>query len=72
MITEIGHFALVLALATAIVQSLVPLVGAHRRDTGLMAIGPMAAITSLMLVAISLCALTYAYVVSDFSVQRGR
>ncbi|WP_422373330.1 heme lyase CcmF/NrfE family subunit [Hoeflea sp.] len=69
MITEIGHFALVLALATALVQSVAPLVGARRRDTGLMAIGPMAAITSLMLVAISFLALTHAYVVSDFSVQ---
>jgi hypothetical protein len=33
-----------------------------------MAIGPMAALTSLMLVAISFFALTHAYVVSDFSV----
>ncbi|MEQ8480000.1 MAG: heme lyase CcmF/NrfE family subunit [Hoeflea sp.] len=69
MITEIGHFALVLALATALVQSVAPLVGARRRDAGLMATGPMAAMTSLTLVAISFLALTYAYVVSDFSVQ---
>ena len=32
MITEIGHFALILALATAVVQSVVPLIGARRRD----------------------------------------
>lgn len=69
MITEIGHFALILALATAIVQSVVPLIGAQRRDAGLMAIGPMAAVTSLMLVALSFFALTHAYVTSDFSVQ---
>ena len=69
MITEIGHFALILALATAVVQSVVPLIGARRRDAGLMAVGPMAALTSLMLVAISFFALTHAYVVSDFSVQ---
>ncbi|KGF68220.1 cytochrome C biogenesis protein CcmF [Hoeflea sp. BAL378] len=68
MITEIGHFALVLALATAIVQSIAPLIGARRRDAGLMAIGPVAALTSMVLVAISFAALTYAYVVSDFSV----
>lgn len=69
MITEIGHFALILALATALVQSVAPVVGARRRDAALMAIGPMAALTSLMLVAISFFALTHAYVVSDFSVQ---
>ncbi|OCW55782.1 heme lyase CcmF/NrfE family subunit [Hoeflea olei] len=68
MITEIGHFALVLALATAIVQSIAPLIGARRRDPGLMAIGPVAALTSTVLVSISFAALTYAYVVSDFSV----
>jgi cytochrome c-type biogenesis protein CcmF len=68
MIIEIGHFALILALATAVVQSVVPLIGARRRDAGMMAVGPLAAVTSLMLVAISFFALTYAYVVSDFSV----
>jgi cytochrome c-type biogenesis protein CcmF len=69
MIIEIGHFALILALATAIVQSVVPLIGARRRDAGMMAVGPQAAVTSLMLVAISFFALTHAFVVSDFSVQ---
>ena len=69
MITEIGHFALVLALATSIVQSFAPLIGARRRDAGLMAIGPVAALVSVTLVAISFSALTYAYVTSDFSVQ---
>ncbi|MDZ7600791.1 MAG: heme lyase CcmF/NrfE family subunit [Hoeflea sp.] len=68
MITEIGHFALVLALATSIVQSFAPLIGARRRDAGLMAIGPVAAMASLTLVAIAFAALTYAYVTSDFSV----
>ena len=34
-----------------------------------MAVGPMAAVTSLMLIAISFAALTNAYVTSDFSVQ---
>ncbi|MDF1607263.1 heme lyase CcmF/NrfE family subunit [Hoeflea sp. YIM 152468] len=69
MITELGHFALILALATAVVQSVVPFIGARRRDAGLMAVGPMAAVTSLMLVAIAFSALTHAYVTSDFSVR---
>ncbi len=68
MITELGHFALILALATAIVQSTVPLIGARRKDAAMMAVGPIAAVTSLMLVLISFVALTHAYVTSDFSV----
>lgn len=38
MSVEIGHFALALALALSIVQSIVPVVGAHRRDTQLMSV----------------------------------
>ena len=36
MINEIGHFALVLALCIAALQSVVPLVGAARNDAALM------------------------------------
>ncbi|TDH38863.1 heme lyase CcmF/NrfE family subunit [Pseudohoeflea suaedae] len=68
MITELGHYALILALATALVQSLVPLIGAQRNDAGMMAVGPMAANLSFVLVAFSFLTLTYAYVISDFSV----
>ncbi|MAY60938.1 MAG: heme lyase NrfEFG subunit NrfE [Rhizobiales bacterium] len=67
MITELGHYALILALATALVQSLVPLIGAQRGDAGMMAVGPMAANISFVLVAFSFLTLTYAYVISDFS-----
>mgnify|MGYP002822907651 CR=1 FL=1 len=67
MITELGHYALILALATALVQSLVPLIGAQRNDAGMMAVGPMAANLSFVLVAFSFLTLTYAYVISDFS-----
>ena len=38
MIPEIGHFALILALALAIVQGVLPLVGAHRGDASLMSV----------------------------------
>jgi len=34
MITELGHFALILALFVAIIQSTVPLAGASRRHLG--------------------------------------
>ncbi len=68
MIVEIGHYALVLALALAIVQGVVPLAGALRRDVALMAMARPAAVMQFLLVGISFGALTYAYVVSDFSV----
>ncbi|WP_434730367.1 hypothetical protein [Rhizobium binae] len=32
MIIEIGHYALVLALATALIVSMVPVIGARRHD----------------------------------------
>ncbi|MDO9417993.1 heme lyase CcmF/NrfE family subunit [Pararhizobium sp.] len=69
MITELGHYALVLALATAILQATLPLYGAFRGDKPLMDIASTAAIASFVLVALSFAALTHAYVVSDFSVQ---
>ena len=34
MIAEFGHFALTLALAVALVQASLPLIGAQRRDAG--------------------------------------
>jgi len=68
MIVEIGHFALILALFVALVQASVPLYGASRRDPQLMAVGPMASVAQFLLIGLSFAALTYAYVVSDFSV----
>ena len=40
MIIELGHFALILALFVALVQSIVPLIGAARGNVGWMAVGP--------------------------------
>ena len=67
MIAELGHFALVLALGLAIVQSALPLVGALRHDGRLMAIAAPAAVTSFLLVGLAFAALVHAYIVSDFS-----
>ncbi len=67
MIVETGHFALVLALAVALVGSVVPLWGSLVSDRRLMALAPPAAIMGFALVATSYAALTYAHVVSDFS-----
>ena len=69
MITEIGHFALILAFLVACVQTVVPLVGAHRRWSGGMAIAEPAATLHFLLVALSFGALTQAFVTSDFSLR---
>ncbi|MBC7147201.1 MAG: heme lyase CcmF/NrfE family subunit [Thioclava marina] len=69
MINELGHFALILAFAVAIVQAVVPLVGAHKGWRGWMALGEPAAIAQFLLIAVSFAAITYAFVVSDFSVK---
>ena len=36
MIPELGHYALVLALALGLIQSVVPMIGARPRDAALM------------------------------------
>ena len=67
MITEIGHYALVLALALAIVQSTAPLWGVWRGDVALMATARPVAVMQFLLIALSFAALTHAYLISDFS-----
>ncbi len=68
MIVELGHFALILAALTALVQAVIPLIGAHKRWPAWMAVAEPAAGIQFLLTAFSFCALTYAFVVSDFSV----
>ena len=69
MIPEIGHFALIVALLVALVQGVVPMVGAARRDGALMAVAVPAARMQFVLVAIAFGCLAYAFVTSDFSVE---
>ncbi|MEM6439067.1 MAG: heme lyase CcmF/NrfE family subunit [Pseudomonadota bacterium] len=69
MIAEFGHFALVLALMTGLAQTVVPLVGAQKGWVDWMRVGTPAAGLSFVLTAISFAALTYSFVVSDFSVE---
>ncbi len=68
MIVELGHFALALALFVALVQGTLPLYGAARGDRRLMALAAPAAVAQFALIAAAFAALTYAFVVSDFSV----
>jgi cytochrome c-type biogenesis protein CcmF len=67
VIPELGHYALVLALALALVQATLPLWGVLRNDATLMAVAPATALAQFILVALSFAALTWAYVTSDFS-----
>ena len=68
MIVELGHFVLVLGLMVALFQATVPMVGAARADRQWMAFAGPAAMVQAALAIASFSALTYAYVVSDFSV----
>ena len=67
MIVETGHYALALALAVALLQSVLPLCGTRSGDSELASIAVPAAITQFLLLGYAFAALTYAHVVSDFS-----
>ena len=69
MIVELGHFALILAAFVACVQMTMPLIGAHYRWAGWMAMARPAAVAQVLLVSFSFGALTYAFVTSDFSLR---
>ena len=69
MIIELGHFALILAFAVAIVQTILPMIGAAQNRAAFMAVGEPAAITQFLLVGFSFAALTYGFVTSDFSLS---
>jgi cytochrome c-type biogenesis protein CcmF len=68
MIAEAGHYALVLALALALIQSTVPILGARLRDPALMNVARSTALAQLLFVGLSFAALTALYITSDFSV----
>jgi len=68
MIAEFGHYALVLALALALVQASVPMIGARKDDPVLMAVAGPTAVGQFCFVAMAFAALMTCYVRSDFSV----
>ena len=68
MIPELGHYALVLALALGLIQSVAPIIGALTRDDALMRLATSTALMQFVLVAFSFGALVVCYVTSDFSV----
>ncbi len=69
MIAELGHYALILALFVALFQAVVPMIGAQKGWTDWMRFGAFAAQVQVALVGLAFAALTYSFVVSDFSVR---
>lgn len=68
MIPELGHFALIIAFAISIIQSVVPLIGAAKNDSALVAMARPAALAQFLFVGLAYAALTHAFIVHDFSV----
>jgi len=68
VIAEAGHYALVLALGLALIQSFVPLLGARWGDPALMNVARSTALAQFLFVAASFAALVTLHVTSDFSV----
>ena len=68
MIVEAGHFALILALGLALIQSVAPLLGARLREPGLMRVASSTAPVQFAFVLFAFGALVLAHVTSDFSV----
>ncbi len=69
MFAEFGHVALIIAFGVSLLQAGVPMVGAARTDSRLMAFGDRAAIAQFVLIAASFLALTMVFIASDFSVE---
>src|SRR5437870_13248390 len=68
MIPEIGQFALILALALAVTQATLPLIGAARVIPQLVAVARPAAQAQFIFVTIAFCCLAYLFISNDFSV----
>ncbi|WP_163557808.1 heme lyase CcmF/NrfE family subunit [Halomonas sp. NO4] len=69
MVAELGNFALILALCLAVLQGVLPLLGAQCGDRRLMRSGRFLATGQFVFLAASYAMLTWAFVVSDFSVR---
>lgn len=66
---ELGNFALALACCMAAGQAILPLIGAQRRDTRLMALAPALAIGQMIALITAFACLVHAAITNDFSVQ---
>lgn len=68
MIAEVAHYALILALALALVQTIVPAWGAASGDGALMGVAGPVALGLFAFVSFAFAALITLYLTSDFSV----
>ena len=68
MIPEIGHFSLALALALAIVQGVLPILGVSRGNVVWMQSAQSSAMGQVVFVGLAFAALMRSFVVSDFTV----
>lgn len=68
MIPEFGHYALILALCVAILQGILPLVGAHQSRREWILLARPAAQTVFLLLAIAFIILAWSFYTNDFSV----
>ncbi|NNJ91744.1 MAG: heme lyase CcmF/NrfE family subunit [Gammaproteobacteria bacterium] len=69
MIPELGHIALIISLMLALVQSVVPLVGAQTRTSSWISLARPVARAQFTFMLISYIALTYAFLTHDFTVE---
>jgi len=69
MIPEIGHFALILVLCIAVVQSIVSLGGAQFGIRSWVAMSRPTAQAQFALLAVSFMCLMYGFIVNDFSIK---
>ncbi len=59
---------MILALSLALAQGIIPMIGAHRGDAAMMAVGRTAATGQFVFVAFAFGCLTWAFLADDFSV----
>jgi cytochrome c-type biogenesis protein CcmF len=69
VIAELGHFALIIALTMAVLQSVVPMVGSFKGYSNWMRLGSSLSIGQLLFVAISFVCLVIAFLNDDFSLK---
>ncbi|CAM2902409.1 MULTISPECIES: heme lyase CcmF/NrfE family subunit [Vibrio] len=69
MIAEIGHFAMIVSLAMAVLLSILPLVGASRNNTMLMNTARPLSWGMFLLLLFSFCVLLWAFYTNDFTLN---
>ncbi len=68
MIPELGHFALIMALAMAIIQTIFPIMGAANGNQAWIALARPTARLQFLFISISFAILVYSFLTNDFSV----